>query len=392
MRRSFFILLLVVISTCARAQQTTVYPRIETGTHSADVNRIDVDAAERFLFSASDDKTVRVWDLQTGEPRGILRPPIGSGSEGKLYVVATTPDGSSVAAGGFTGASGTDKSVYIFDRGSGAIRKTINGLPNAVGHLAYSKDGRNLAVGLLGRNGIRVYKAGDYAEVATDEQYHDDSYWVEFDNAGRLVTASYDGFVRLYDSNFHLLYKKMAPGGKDPMSARFSPDGLLIAVGFNDTNVVDVLSAGDLSFLYAVAKPPRAFGNLAKTLWSADGRTVCAAGSYGPTGISPVLCWGDAGKGKLITNSVTADTIMDLRPLRNGAMAFATADGIVGVLDRTGTARWRAAPDLMDLGGDTLRVSSDGDYIEVTPLFFDGTAKGGAAYHQLFDSGRDTQG
>jgi WD40 repeat protein len=74
--------------------------RIEAGMHTASINRIDVDAAERFLVTASDDKTARVWDLANGKLLQILRPPLGAGSEGKLYAVAISPDGTLVATGG----------------------------------------------------------------------------------------------------------------------------------------------------------------------------------------------------------------------------------------------------------------------------------------------------
>jgi len=72
--------------------------RIETGMHTAPIMRIGVDAAERFLVTTSDDKTARVWDLETGRLLRVLRPPIGAGDEGKLYAVAIPPDGAVVAA------------------------------------------------------------------------------------------------------------------------------------------------------------------------------------------------------------------------------------------------------------------------------------------------------
>src|SRR5208283_259516 len=115
MRRFVVSLLVAGGCVCANAQQVKVYPRIETGTHSAIVKRIDVDAAERYLVSASDDKTARVWDLRSGKLLKTLRPPIGDGNEGKLFAVAISPDGAEVATGGFTGAtSSAETSVYIF--------------------------------------------------------------------------------------------------------------------------------------------------------------------------------------------------------------------------------------------------------------------------------------
>jgi WD40 repeat protein len=39
--------------------------RFETGMHTAVIKRISVDAQNRFLVTGSDDKTVRVWDLES---------------------------------------------------------------------------------------------------------------------------------------------------------------------------------------------------------------------------------------------------------------------------------------------------------------------------------------
>ena len=40
--------------------------------HTAAIRRIDVDAAERFLVTASHDKTARVWDLANGQLLQVL--------------------------------------------------------------------------------------------------------------------------------------------------------------------------------------------------------------------------------------------------------------------------------------------------------------------------------
>ena len=116
--------------------------RIETGMHTAMINGIDVDAAERFLVTTSDDKTARVWDLKDGKPLQVLRPPQGAGNEGKLYAVAISPDGTTVAVAGWTGRDSGPFSVYLFDRASGTLIRSVSGLPQVVSHLSYSTDGR----------------------------------------------------------------------------------------------------------------------------------------------------------------------------------------------------------------------------------------------------------
>ncbi len=76
-------------------------------------------------------------------------------------------------------------------------------------------------------------------------------YNLAFDAWGRLATVCYDGYLRLYDANFKLLKKVATTGGKKPFSLAFSPNGKLLAVGYNDSPTVQVLDASSLSLLYA---------------------------------------------------------------------------------------------------------------------------------------------
>src|SRR5262250_676608 len=73
--------------------------RIEAGRHIGLINRVDTDTANRFLVTASFDKTVRVWSLPDGRLQRVLRVPIGDGHLGKAYAVAISPDGDTIAVG-----------------------------------------------------------------------------------------------------------------------------------------------------------------------------------------------------------------------------------------------------------------------------------------------------
>ncbi len=88
---SFLVALLLAPLCCgpaARAAEPPTAPqvRIETGMHTAMIKRIAVNQAQRLLATASHDKTARVWDLDSGRPLHILRPPTGPGNEGNAAV------------------------------------------------------------------------------------------------------------------------------------------------------------------------------------------------------------------------------------------------------------------------------------------------------------------
>ena len=108
-------------------------------------------------------------------------------------------------------------------------------MPVVVNHLAYSKDGHYLAATLSGKNGIQVFDVTrGYTALPSDGNYADNSAWADFDAADRLVTASFDGFVRLYASgHYDKPVAKQKPRQDDfPYSVAFSPADQRVAVAF----------------------------------------------------------------------------------------------------------------------------------------------------------------
>ena len=185
----------------AWAQTSEPILSVEVGTHNAGIMRIALDPSNRILVTGSEDKTVRVWDISgRGELLRILRPPVDAGNVGKINGVALSPDGATVACGGFTGSPQVgDAWVFLFDRTTGAMTRRLGGLPGAVHHLAYTNDGRFLVV-TMGKGGMRLYRLPDYALVAADSNYGNVAEWAESDPTGsRLATSGWDGFIRLYD-------------------------------------------------------------------------------------------------------------------------------------------------------------------------------------------------
>jgi WD40 repeat protein len=115
----------------AAGQTTAPILRVETGMHTTLIRRVVVDAARNRLITASDDKTIRVWQMPEARLLGVLRVPMDEAHEGQLFGLAVSPDGKMVAAAGWTGWDWEGQgSIYIFDVATGELVKRIGGLPS----------------------------------------------------------------------------------------------------------------------------------------------------------------------------------------------------------------------------------------------------------------------
>ena len=338
MKRALGIALVALLwagrATGGEEVSTRPFLRIETGMHTAPIIRIDVDSAGRFLVTGSHDKTVRVWDLASGQLLRTLRPPIGEGEEGQIFAVAISPDGELVAAGGW--AWSRNHCIYLFDRRSGRLLRRLKNLPNAVHDLAFSLDGTWLAATLGGPNGVRVFRMPDGQELGRDADYSGGSSGVAFAADGRLVTTCEDRKIRLYNRDIHLLAQVSAPEVKEPFDVAFSPDGRWIAMGYENVPRIDVLDASDLRSLY-VPDTRGTNGSFSSVAWSADGTVLYAAGRFtGSEGETLIRRWKEAGRGVYQDLEGSRETVFALRSLPQERLAFGSGDPAWGVLDSDG--------------------------------------------------------
>uniref|UniRef100_UPI0006CF669E WD40 repeat domain-containing protein n=1 Tax=Desulfosarcina cetonica TaxID=90730 RepID=UPI0006CF669E len=349
------------------APPTHPLPRIETGMHTATIRRISVDRHGRFVVTGSDDKTARVWDAETGKLLQVLRPPQAEGSEGKIYAVAISPDGTTVAVGGWTGYEWDRRiSIYLFSRSDGQLLRRLEALPEVVSDLCFSPDGRHLAAALWGSKGVRVFDTQYWHQISADKDYGDNSYSVDFDPAGRLITTCYDGNVRLYNNRFQIVAKKAVPGGKKPYTARFSPDGSRVAVVFEDSTAVDVLSDKDLKWQFAADTEGIDNGNMYSVAWSRDGRILYTAGYYSyQSGWRPILARPEKGRGAPQRWKAATDTILDLQAFDDGRIAFGACDPAVGVFNADGSKRFILRGETLDFreSWKKLCLSIDGSAV-----------------------------
>ncbi|UBF26078.1 serine/threonine protein kinase [Kovacikia minuta CCNUW1] len=103
----------------------------------ARVNAIAINSEAQLIASASDDKTVRVWDIQTGTEQFVLQ-----GHSQFVKSVASHPQIPTLLASG-----GSDRLIKLWDLQEQREIRTLVGHKHTINALAFSPDGTLLASG-----------------------------------------------------------------------------------------------------------------------------------------------------------------------------------------------------------------------------------------------------
>ena len=382
---TFLLTIFLSIPTGGLAAEQALYDQpvltIDPDMHTGLLSSSSVDAAGHFAVTGSFDKTVRIWSISDGKLVRTIEVPAGPDNIGKIYAVAISPNGDVVAAGGWTGPEGQEFPIYLFNVSTGEMVKRISGSSNVVYRLVFSPNGRYLAA-TLGRptydTGLRVYdREKNWSERFRDERYFSETYGAAFADDGRLVTASYDGMVRLYDADFKLFKAERAKSGERPRGVAFSPDGKLLALGYDDVPSVDLLEASTLSQLPSPATDDLKSGQLEQVAWSSSGKTLFATGEID----RPVLfAWDDGGQGKRHALPCDSRAAVGLHALATGHVLISSLGPDLTLLDSSGNVTWarhRPGADMRNQAR-SLKASKDGAIVEFgfeasgkSPLRFD---------------------
>ena len=88
------------------------------------------------LASGSEDETIRLWDVSTGQEKATLQ-----GHTGSVWSVSFSPDGQTLAS------SSGDETIRLWDVSTGQEKATLQGHTGWVWSVSFSPDGQTLASG-----------------------------------------------------------------------------------------------------------------------------------------------------------------------------------------------------------------------------------------------------
>jgi WD40 repeat protein len=358
------------------ATQQRMYLRLETGGHTAAIRRLALDEARGIAVTASDDKTARVWDLRSGQQRLVLRPPIGRDEIGRLYGVAIHPAQPLVAVGGVSAQGSGAQAIYLFNVDSGQLERTIDARGGDIKHLAWSADGSVLLAGYAGNvqagsHGVRAFALD--GQMVYEKITDGPVYGLASGRAGLVAATDFSGRLHILRARAARVepLRTIETPGRAPVSIALRPDEKAIIAGyFGAQTAPQVFDLSNGRVLLAPLPGQSIEGNFMTVAWSLDGQTLYVAGTASRSERRyPVWRFAAAGGDARGAHDVAGNSVLDLVPLRDGRIAYASFDGSWGIVgnDRT---ELRVAPPLSDLRGPSyLQISADARSVSWTFAF-----------------------
>jgi len=201
--------------------------------HTATVMAVAWSSDDRWILTASKDKSARIWDARTGGLQQTLL-----GHQGSVLAVAIAPKGKLVATGS------ADDTIRLWDARSGQCLRTLTNHQGDVLSLAFSPDGNLLASGGADRKARLwdVQSGHQLRELSADVNGVTS---VAFSpNGTRLATANSgadlheteyrESRIRLWDVSLGLEVLRIVAHTNAVYGVAFSPDGLRLATGSGD--------------------------------------------------------------------------------------------------------------------------------------------------------------
>ncbi|MCX7611000.1 MAG: serine/threonine protein kinase [Ignavibacterium sp.] len=155
--------------------------------HTSVINSVAFSPNGKILASGSGDKTIKLWDVQTGNLIRTLE-----GHNRWVTSVTFSPDGKILASGS------VDKTIKLWDVETGELIRTLEGHNVDVWSVSFSPDGKILASGSMD-NTIKLWNVETGENIKTFDEHYSSVFSVAFSPDGKyLASGGLDGAIILY--------------------------------------------------------------------------------------------------------------------------------------------------------------------------------------------------
>lgn len=303
------------------------YLVINPNGHKGQIRELLITKDQKQVVTGGFDKTIRVWDIETGLQSREILGQIGTGSFGMVYCMDLSPDNKLLASGGWFGKndeSSSDMSdIRMYEFETGKLLYVLKGHTNTIHSVQFTPDGKYLMAAsaegelwLWNLTTKKVERKYNHSDEKLGLNWDDEISDITI-SGNRFVTTDHYGRIKLWNIDKKDTikcdhYYEQIPG--DGVS--YSPDGKWI-VACVDTFLT--IYDKDLKPIFE-ATGQYAFINPA---FSPDGtKIVFGATGYGSR-ICDILClengaWGSYAEFSDIDNSVLVARFID-----NETIAFA---------------------------------------------------------------------
>jgi WD40 repeat protein/predicted MPP superfamily phosphohydrolase len=182
--------------------------------HAGWVRAVAVTADGTRVVSASEDRTLKLWDLEQGAEIRTL-----TGHDNVVLTVAVTPDGNCAISGSH------DKTLRLWDLDRGVVLRTFTGHAKSVRAVAVTPDGKR-ALSASEDHTLRLWdlERGTEIHAFTGHTRGVRSVAVTPDGT-RAISASEDQTLRLWDLDRCVELQTLAGHDREVLAVAVSPDG-----------------------------------------------------------------------------------------------------------------------------------------------------------------------
>jgi WD40 repeat protein/serine/threonine protein kinase/Flp pilus assembly protein TadD len=186
----------------------------------------------RRLASVGADKTVKIWDLTTGQEIRTLE-----GHRQIVNCVAWSADGRLLASGSGLWDEWQPGEVKLWDAATGKELRSLTGHAAAVGGVAFSPDSQRLASANWDST-VRLWDVSTGREVHTLRGHNTSVKCVAFSPDGQcLASGCHNGVVIVWDATGGTKLRSLSGHQADILSIAFSADGQRLVSGSWDRTV-----------------------------------------------------------------------------------------------------------------------------------------------------------